>query len=307
VAYLEARFHFGPLPRGVTSLYWVLYGRAHPGAGYRAGRHGNLDKWGGETWGSLMLDVEEFQRLAFSRRLFSPPAAWPPNWPEEWPAHVRPIHLLRAFSPSRIWAQMGDPWTWFVGVGAPELVAYWSGVPLTREEAELARRGARMLMESPQFNVWAYNVPTDLLRRHDVSLFAAAQSQDQTLQAPLSAHNKDVQMVLPPSLWTRKALAACAREFDPLRTIATDMVLRVGQEIKPWTPDKWVSRPDLHNYTPPRPFLTTGFDPAVDLPHDVRYGVGQEDKWTRQWAVAWDRSPVWTRAELRRRAARKTA
>jgi hypothetical protein len=161
--YLANKSNYNPLPLGVRPLFYVQYGqwRSAYSKGYERKKLSSLStihKLAVLRWREFLAYYEPAANWADRGLLFNPNGEWPSKWPDDWPPWVTPIHLLRAFGGSNRCAKYSYSqylYKWTVRPGMPELFAYTYGVPLNRKEEAVARRGARSLLQTPQFNIYA--------------------------------------------------------------------------------------------------------------------------------------------------------
>jgi len=230
--YLANKSNYNPLPLGVRPLFYVQYGqwRSAYSKGYEQKKLSSLStihKLAVLRWREFLAYYEPAANWADRGLLFNPNGEWPSKWPDDWPPWVTPIHLLRAFGGSNRCAKYSYSqylYKWTVRPGMPELFAYTYGVPLNRQEEAMARRGARSLLQTPQFNIYAHNVDCNLWRRFDKPPLKQARALQHLELDPLATEDAEVALALPPWLWDPKALQARARPFEPLRTRAPDLL-----------------------------------------------------------------------------------
>ncbi len=230
--YLANKSNYNPLPLGVRPLFYVQYGqwRSAYSKGYEQKKLSSLStihKVSVLRWREFLAYYEPAANWADRGLLFNPSGEWPSNWPDDWPPWVTPIHLLRAFGGSNRCAKYDYSqylYKWTNRPGLPELFAYVYGVPLNRKEEALARRGARSLLQTPQFNIYAHNVDCNLWRRFDVTPLKQAQALHHLEVDPLATEDEQVALALPPWMWDPEALAARGGPFEPLRTRASDLL-----------------------------------------------------------------------------------
>jgi hypothetical protein len=231
--YLANKSNYNPLPFGVLPLFFVQYGQWRQLGSKKAYLTRKLEDLNPNCrtsvlrWREFLAYYEPAANWADRGLLFNPHGEWPANWPDDWPPWVTPIHLLRAFGGPNRYAKYRYSkylYKWTARPGMPELFAYTYGVPLNREEEAMARRGARSLLQTPQFNIYAHNVDCNLWRRFDKPPLKQAQALHQLEQDPLAAEDEQVALALAPWLWDPEALAARGAPFEPLRTRAPDLL-----------------------------------------------------------------------------------
>ena len=212
---------WGPPPKGLVLLFYMLYGEMRTCSSV----HKATCVVGINKWREVVRATPWARAQLYGGTAFAPPEAWPDKWLEGWPAWVEPMHLLRAFGgPSATTPRKERHWKWCQFQGLPELAAYWTGLPLTREEMVLARRGAQRLIRTPQFTMWAYNVPVAGIRRQDLPFEYQAAAITQLTKNPLRAENTDIHLALPSWAQTSASHEKLARPFDPLRTQAPNLL-----------------------------------------------------------------------------------
>lgn len=244
IRYLSLRFKYGPLPNGLPTFFYVLYGQTRSGpSGYEVRASsvlsGNVLR-AAEKWRNFLAHSKTAANWTERGLLFKPPTEWPPGWPEDWPEWVAPVYLLRAFGGPNGCSntKMNQPLKrWTARAGMPELFSYVYGVPLNREELVQARRGARQLLNAPQFLVWAYNVPVWNYPRTDVNALVRERAMAQLTRDPLATEDEHVCQALPGWLLDPVQLKRKAGVFQPLRTRARDLVRYDDDELLGWRGD----------------------------------------------------------------------
>jgi len=253
IRFLTVEGEYGPLPLGLSMLFYTLYGQWRRANSPQAYAQRNLDtlaknlQISTQRWREFLAASPRVADWADRGRLFNSPGDWPDRWPPDWPTWVRPTYLHRAFGGTNRLAstfngRMLKKWT--SRDGMPEVFAYVAGAPLTREQTSRAYRGARALLQTPQFLTWAYNVPVQNYPRTDISPFVSAPALHRLTVDPLSVEDEHVLVALPPWLLDPSALIARSQPFNPLRTQAPDYVRypndnllgRKGRHLDPLPP-----------------------------------------------------------------------
>jgi len=203
-----------------------------------------------QKWRGFLASSSLAAEWANGGHLFNPPGAWPDRWPEDWPSHVHPIYLHRAFGATNRLTQAAVTRPlkrWANREGLPELMAYVAGVPLPRKQEARARRGARQMLQAPQFLIWAYNVPVWNFPRTDGNPLLRDQALYHLTEDPLATEDEHVLQALPLWLLDPDRLVERRGTFNPLRTRASDYVRYEEDELLGW------KGPHLAKLPPPRP------------------------------------------------------
>lgn len=233
IRFLSDAGKYGPLPVGPGMLFYVLYGQWRLGTTPQAYMQRPLHRVSThmrtsvQRWREALAHSHEMASWADRGLLFTSPGEWPSRWPDDWPPWVCPTYLHRSFGATNRLASTPNGAAlkrWTAREGLPELFAYAAGVPLTRPQRAIAVRGARALLQAPQFLVWAYNVPTHIYPRTDISPLVSAGPIHHLRTDPLATEDEDILKALPYWMLDPAALTSRARPFNVLRTRAPDYV-----------------------------------------------------------------------------------
>jgi hypothetical protein len=232
--YFGRRFAY-VFPNSLDGLFWWGYGLL-PTRGGRAGikdpkpkgfkrytyrelppmRRKSVD-----SWGEALETFPVIRGWLDGGLMFLPPADWSIPVPAHWPEHIKPRDIYRSFGANTLGKNSMDVYNakWQAMYGVSELMAYVYGLPISLEEIRKATKGMAALLETRQFLLWAYNVPTILalsMEAYDTreGVRAAARfSYD-----PLSLENHHLDLIISPWLKTRPDIVACSGKFfNPTR------------------------------------------------------------------------------------------